>query len=602
MNCHLKILSVLVLSAWNWPVSALDLGKLQITSAIGEALRAEVDIAQASPDELRSLRARLAAPESFHQAGMEYNPALAGVSASLQTRSNGSPFIALSGKTPIQENFIDLILETQWAGGRLVKNYALLLNSVNDRASAPNPTVTSSPRSTWGAEPASQLTAQRTPATRPSPTDTSSTLNPVRVELNAQKVPVYTFAPVDNIPPSAKESVVAIAPSKAPVFKPMDSASAPKSVKTSAERGGNTIAVQAGDTASTLAMRHLAAHVSLDQMLLAMLNANPDAFIQGNVNLVKAGAVLKVPTPDEATQISRSEARQTVMAQTRDFADYARRLAESPLLVGSKKSRELTGKVTLETPDAPSALPQQDKLTLSKSKAGADNAEAKLAAEREAKDAAEQLEALNKNLKDLQVLAQGPTPSTTDMGTGIGAATTPLAAASASAATVAPLATDSTQPSSSQIKTLSESKNAWLWGAAALAVLLMVAFLMRKKSRVTDDVYAPSYNDTAEPPLEAPAAHSMKPSDLSAQMASIDLNLAPQDTGTPSPGVAPANPVPTAPVVASSEETELSKLTLATQLLAQGDHNLARALILSVASTATGDLKSRAFQMLGQLR
>lgn len=579
---------------------ALDLGKLQITSAIGEPLRAEVDIAQASPDELRSLRARLAAPESFHQAGMEYNPALAGVSASLQTRSNGSPFIALSGKTPIQENFIDLILETQWAGGRLVKNYALLLNSVNDRASTPNPTVTSTPRSTWGAEPASQLIAQRPPATRPSATDTSSTLNPVRVELNAQNVPVYTFAPVDNIPPSAKESVVAIAPSKAPVFKAMNPSSAPKSLKTGAEGGGNTIAVQAGDTASTLAMRHLAAHVSLDQMLLAMLHANPDAFIQGNVNLVKAGAVLKVPTPDEATQISRTEARQTVMAQTRDFADYARRLAESPLLVGSKKSRELSGKVTLETPDAPSALPQQDKLTLSKSKAGADNAEAKLAAEREAKDAAEQLEALNKNLKDLQVLAQGTTPSATDMGTGIGAATSPVAAASA--ATAASLATNSTQPSSSQIKTLSESKNAWLWGAAALAVLLMVAFLMRKKSRVTDDVYAPSYNDTAEPPLEAPAAHSMKPSDLSAQMASIDLNLDPQDTGMPSPGAAPANPLPTAPVVASSEETELSKLTLAAQLLAQGDQNLARALILSVASTATGDLKSRAFQMLGQLR
>lgn len=580
---------------------ALDLGRLQISSAIGEPLRAEVDIAQASPDELRTLRARLATPDSFHQAGMEFNPALAGVTASLQTRSNGSIFIALTGKTPIQENFIDLILETEWATGRRVKNYALLLSSVNDRATAPSPTVTSTARSPWTSEPVSSVTVQRVPAPSPSSSDNSSTLNPLRVELNAQRVPVYTFSPGDSTAPTSKESVVAITPSKTSVFKKVDAALPVSSPKTGPGKEGSSIVVKPGDTASTLAMKHLAAHVTLDQMLLAMLNANPDAFIEGNVNLIKAGAILKVPRADEATQISRAEARQTVMAQSRDFAEYGRRLADSPLVVGAHQSREMVGKVTPEAANGLTTLTQQDKLTLSKSQVNPDSAEAKLAAEREAKDAAEQMDALKKNLKDLELLAKGQnTPGKSAATLSGDPATSPEA--TGNAATTPSLETSNSPSSFSQIKTLAEGKDAWLWGSGFLAVLLIFAFLIRKKTRPIEDVYAPSYNDSSEPPFEAPVSQALGPSVISAQMAAIDLNLTTQNTDLTSPSTSPAHPTSSSPTVGSSENTEQSKLTLAAQLLAQGDHDLARTLILSVASTATGDLKSRALQMLGQVR
>jgi pilus assembly protein FimV len=169
--------------------------------------------------------------------------------------------------------------------------------------------------------------------------------------------------------------------------------------------------VQIGESASQIIQKWLSEDMSTQQMLLALLKNQPDAFIQGNVNLIKAGAILKLPTAAEATQISRAEARQTVMAQSRDFAEYGRRLADSPMSVGSHPSREVMGKVTPETTDGLSNLPQQDKLTLSKSQVNTHSAEATLAAEREAKDAAAQMQALKKNLKDLEGLAKGQNPS-----------------------------------------------------------------------------------------------------------------------------------------------------------------------------------------------
>ena len=74
-----KALGVLFFSVCTLPAVALDLGRLQVLSAIGEPLLAEIDVVQASPDELRTLRAQLAAPSAFSQAGMEYNPALSRV-------------------------------------------------------------------------------------------------------------------------------------------------------------------------------------------------------------------------------------------------------------------------------------------------------------------------------------------------------------------------------------------------------------------------------------------------------------------------------------------------------------------------------------------
>ena len=607
-NHKMKALGALVFSAWVLPAAALDLGRLQILSGMGEPLRAEIEVAQASPEELRTLRAQLASPGSFSQAGMEFNPALNGVTASLQNRPNGSPVITLNGRAPIQENFIDLILEAQTSSGKLTKNYALLLNSVSDRlARSSSPLASANSPQLPVVPPLVQPIPAAAAPLRPVEASASpNPLNATSVELNAKNIPVYRFAPVDNTQaprtqPSATETNASTAALRAPAVQ-----ARPKGNEPSRETGDRSIKVRPGDTASRLAIRYLGGQASLDQMMLAMLKANPDAFIQGNVNLVKAGAVLRIPDLGEATQIPSDEARKTVIAQTKEFAEYARRLAESPLLVDSKNSRSMSGTVTTEpAKPAPGAL-QQDKLTLSKSSVSANAADAKLASEREAKDTSDQLAALNKNLKDLEALAQNPASANTASASNTpSAAAVPTAPATPSAQTLPTSQAPTSAMTGSSLQDLSENKQLWAWAAGLLAAILLVALWMRRKSAESETIYAPSYDDIPAPSSEPVMQATHSPMPVPAQMSSIDLNLQPTTAPAPmAPTPAYAAPTPVNPPAATTaaEDTEVSKLNLAAQLLAKGDNDLARALILSVISLTHGDIKARAIQMLGQIR
>ncbi len=249
--------------------------------------------------------------------------------------------------------------------------------------------------------------------------------------------------------------------------------------------------------------------------------------------------------------------------------------------------------MTAETDKSvPSSL-QQDKLTLSKSSVSTSAADAKLASEREAKDTSDQLAALNQNLKDLEALAQNRSASNNTI-----ASTTPSTAAST------PAPASAVSQTGSSLQDLSENKQVWAWAAGLLAAILLVAFWMRRKSAEPESIYAPSYEDIPTPDTEPVLQATPSPVNVPPQMSSIDLNLQPSN---PSPLVsAPSDVVPaqvTPPAATSSaDETELSKLNLAAQLLAKGDKDLARALILSVISLTHGDIKARAIQMLGQIR
>ena len=543
-----------VLLACSLSAHALTLGRFQVQSAMGEPLRAEVEVTQFTPEELRGLQAQLASPASFRQAGMEYNAALNGVVARVENRSDGRPFIVLNGRNPVQDSFIDLILEAQWSSGRAVKNYALLLNSASPAAGTRPAAASTSPQ----AQPeviTAPVPLARTAPPKAAPTASDGSLTPTSIEVNANQVPVYRFDAVNA------------APAPVPVAHPV--AVAPVVTYTQAseslQTGHNNLTVNPGDTASNLLAGHLPANISLDQMLLALVRANPHAFIEGNVNLIRAGSVLRMPTFAEATQISRTEARQTVMAHNRDFAAYARRVAESPLLVGSAQSREMSGNVTTQTEDTAPSSAKQDKLTLSKAQVGDNHAEARLAAQREAQDAADQLSELNKNMRDLQALAKEGKPDTPAQ----------------TAITTSPTTASDDTP---WITQLGQNKFIWAWVIGALLALVALVFWSRKQDTKANEVFAPSYDDvpdTAASPVSIPP-----------QMAEIDLELnsnpAPQPAQALTPGT--VNPA-----------TEESKLTLASQLLASGDKELARTLIMSVASTANADLRSRAQQMLGQI-
>jgi pilus assembly protein FimV len=456
---------------------------------------------------------------------------------------------------------------------------------------------------------------------------TKSTLNPASIELNDKNVPVYRFAQAENKP---QIRVTEQVPGQAQASKPLQTPAvkadpgivrsarstraavrtAPPSAPVNASPNTG-LTVRRGDTASRLALRHLGPDASLEQMLLAMLKANPDAFIEGNVNLLKAGATLRIPSAAEAAAIPRAEARQTVMAQARDFADYRRRLAGSALMVGSKNTREMTGKVAAESPREEEKTPQQDKLTLSKPVAMGSAPEVQVAKEQERKDTSEQLAALSKNLQDLENLAKGSLPGTTVNSNTPVSDTATLPAPS----TPAPIVAEASPSKTAELKDsflnqISENRSIWAWGAALLAAMLLLIFWLRRSDKPAEEVFAPSYSDNLNDGIDPTSPQtSFTPSGIPPQMSSIDLNLTPQEpimTGEPLQATTQMTSKVSSPAQTGkpspSEETQMSKLELAGQLLSAGDHDLARALILSVASTAQGDIKARALHMLGQIK
>ncbi|WP_419186911.1 FimV family protein, partial [Azohydromonas sediminis] len=114
-----------VLASGSW---ALGLGRLQVQSALGETLRAEIDVTSLTPDEAASLQVRVAPPESYRAAGLDYNAVLPSTRATLVRRPDGRAVLRLTSDRPVQEPFVDVILEMTWASGRLVREYTLLLD------------------------------------------------------------------------------------------------------------------------------------------------------------------------------------------------------------------------------------------------------------------------------------------------------------------------------------------------------------------------------------------------------------------------------------------------------------------------------------------
>ena len=121
---------------------ALGLGKLSVQSALGETLRAEIDITSMTPEEASNLRVRVAPPESYRAAGVDYNPVLPSTTAQLLRRPDGRAYLRLTSDRGVQEPFVDVILELSWSTGRLVREYTLLFDPPSNTRMAQAPAAT----------------------------------------------------------------------------------------------------------------------------------------------------------------------------------------------------------------------------------------------------------------------------------------------------------------------------------------------------------------------------------------------------------------------------------------------------------------------------
>jgi pilus assembly protein FimV len=383
-------LTLLGLSATE--VSALSLGRVTVLSALGEPLRAEIDVPNITAEEAASLKANAANPAAFAAAGLEYNAAMPGLQANLMRRADGRAFIRLSSDRAINDPFVDLILEASWSAGRIVRDYTMLFDPASLKPAAATPTL-----------PQTTAPAQASVPARVSPAPAGNA-NP------------------DSAAPASKPATVAapVAIAKAPVVAAAPSGNAQQ------------VIVKPGDSASKLALRNKASDVSLDQMLVAMLRSNPDAFTKGNLNRLRAGAVMDLPSADQAKLVPAAEASQTVIAQSKDFNAFRRGLADNaPKVAVEAPDRKATGAVEAKVDDKKASSNAADKLTLSKGALQAKADEAKIAKDRADKDSAARAAELAKNIADLTKLSAASSPK---------AAATPAPAAVASQPASAPLA------------------------------------------------------------------------------------------------------------------------------------------------------------------
>lgn len=348
---------------WGLNAMALSLGRITVQSALGEPLRAEVDVPDINAEEAASLKASVALPEAFKAAGLEYNPAMASLQATLQRRSDGRAYIRLSGDRAINDPFVDLVLEARWGSGRIVRDYTLLFDPPNARPAA---AVAATP-----AQVAAPASPSRTPVARSA----------------APAAPASTTAQ-------------ATAPGKVAAQTPVRPA-----IVNTLNGGAGQVIVKAGDTASRIAAATKSEKVSLDQMLVALLRTNPTAFMGDNINRVKAGAIMNIPTAEQAAATPQSEATQIIVAQSKDFNAFRRKLAANAAIIPKAATdRSTSGSVQASVDDSKPVTAAPDKLTLSKGGIQKLPAEDKLVKDRSAREAASRVAEISKNISELSSL------------------------------------------------------------------------------------------------------------------------------------------------------------------------------------------------------
>ncbi len=442
-----------LLALWSTNVLALSLGKLSVLSSLGEPLKAEIDIPNINAEEAASLKTQIAPPDMFNAIGLAYSPVMTELRMTLQKRPDGRTYLRLNSDKSVNEPFIDLILEVSWNSGRIIRDYTMLFDPPNLQ-----PTNSLSP----------------TPPQLPAP---------AKPDTPEQTVPV--------LPPEPDKSTVLN--EIAPVTPPADSVIASKPKTAPTDQDARQISVAAGDTAGKIAVNNKPANVSLDQMLVALVRRNPDAFIRNNINRIKAGAILHLP-PNELINATTPEQARVIVAQSQNFNDFRNKLASNvPAAQTVAVDRKISGHVQATVKDKKPISATPDKLTLSKAAIAGPSKEDKLAADRSASQAASRAAEIAKNISDLNKLVGSSTATATAAST---PPLVPVVRASAPPAVVA------SRPAPAPIKPHSPEHGLWdevidnpilpLGLAGLLALLAVFGFYkvrQRKKTTPNDSSY-----------------------------------------------------------------------------------------------------------------
>jgi pilus assembly protein FimV len=342
---------------------ALGLGNIKVHSALNEPLNAEIALTSVTDKELKGLNVSLPSRAEFEAAGVERLPYQSQIQFTVAKRADGHYVLQLRTDNPIEEPFLHLLLQVEWSGGKLIREYSALIDPPYQVAGKPVGVEPPTP-----AEPAPEAPAAvpaESSAVAPPPTEeqvraemqneNAKAAQPAPAEANA--APAEASAPAESaaaapVAPEQATAPVAEAPAQAPAAEPVQpqgagetaaaeaaptpepahEATAP-AVATAAPAEWSRVAeyhVRRGDTLWEISSKVRGdSQLSIEQVVLALYRTNPDAFFGNNVNNLKAGKILRVPERGEVESIGATQAHKEFRAQYDVWQEYKLKLASA---------------------------------------------------------------------------------------------------------------------------------------------------------------------------------------------------------------------------------------------------------------------------------
>ena len=349
---------------------AIQISSPVLYSRQGEALKLSFLITEVSAVEEEGLKVALAATKVYQSTQIAKVDGLDDIKFEINKQADGTFKVLMTGNQPMPQAHADLIIDLEWASGRRYINLGV---DFEESATKSAPAPDEKPQTAQPVpEPAPQAAAPEKTAPEPAKTE-----------------------PFEDKPAPASEA----SPSaQTPAAAPAETAS-----PASPEASANSIEVKKGDTASKLLLAHPVQGVSLDQLLLAMLHMNPSAFVNDNVNRLAAGALITMPTADEAGTYDPKQARESIRLQAADFKTYRASLAAKVPNAKQANASKRESSGNLKADVAATAKAPDDQLTLSKP---GDTEADKLSKQLQEEDAAKQAKEVQDNLSQLGQLSQ----------------------------------------------------------------------------------------------------------------------------------------------------------------------------------------------------
>ena len=416
---------------------AAGLGRLTVQSALGQPLRAEVEVTSVSPDEAESLKARIASPEAFSRVGLQYKEALSGVRMDVENRG-GRYFIKVTSSRPINDPFVDLVVELSWASGTFSREYTFLLDPPTQQSA-------NQANRSGNAPVAGAATAAAATGAAASGSNAVRTIDPATGRLVNQERGAQGRSQAASQPTEAKQQPAAQA----------------KAGRDASSEGG-TVTVGQGETLGMIAARVRPASATLDQTIVAIYRTNPTAFIQNNPNLLRQGRTLTIPSEGEIAAIDSTEAGRQLRMAARDFRSYKERMAgTTPEVATGNGSSTASGAISAKVDDERGGQAgSQDRLELSRSEGGKDeqgsavgarDAEAQVAREAALKEANSRIAELEKNVGALKSMLELKDKSLADLQAQLEKARVAGAQVSGTVAAAASAAADKARDAASKV-------------------------------------------------------------------------------------------------------------------------------------------------------